>query len=153
MDDHKITGIDQGVWLCFQGFRMPFLPQYHYWMDGRPGRRCLFVSNEDRSFVLSFEEGMKCLDLVEARHEEGSFLCFESRRGEVYLHERRTKARPIGGNYAFFHFEIPDVHGTVRFLSGQINVRQEYCWTHGPEPILLDLLEGITLAEHSEEKE
>lgn len=153
MDDRKIAGTNPGVWLCFQGFRMPFLPQYHYWLDGRPGSRCLFVSNEDRTLVLSFEEGMKCLDLVESRHGEETFLCFESKRGEVYLHERRTKARPTGGNYAFFHFEIPDAQGTVHCLPGQINVRPEYRWSQGPEPILLDLLEGITLAEPAEEKE
>ncbi len=96
---------------------------------------------------------MKCLDLVETRHEEESFLCFESRRGEVNLHERRTTARPNRGNYAFFHFEIPDAQGNVHCLSGQINVCLEYCWSHGPEPILLDLLEGITLAVPAEEEE
>lgn len=151
--NHKETESSQNVWLCFQGFRMPFLPQYHYWLDGRPGSRCLFISNVEQTFVMSFEEGMRCIDLVEGHGDEKDFLQFETRRGEVYLHERRTKAKSNGSNYSFFHFEISDAEGRVRYLPGQINVRPEYYWSNGPDPVLLDLLEGIALASPATEKE
>ena len=102
---------------------------------------------------MNFEEGMRCIDLVEGHDNEKDFLQFETRRGEVYLHERRTKTKPSGGNYSFFHFEISDAEGNVRYLPGQINVRPEYCRFDGPEPVLLDLLEGIALASPETEKE
>jgi len=151
--NQKGTENSQPVWLCFQGFRMPFLPQYHYWLDGRPGSRCLFISNEKQTFVMSFEEGMRCIDLVEGHGDEKDFLRFETRKGEIYLHERRTKAKSNGSNYSFFHFEIPDTEGITHYLPGQINVRPEYYWSNGPDPVLLALLEGIALEAPATEKE
>ena len=47
--------------LCFS-----IMPRLNYWMDGKPGKRTLFIADESETVMISIEEGMRCLDLQNA---------------------------------------------------------------------------------------
>ena len=49
----------------FDSLRFSIVPRLNYWMDGRPGKRTLFIEDEDETMLISFEEGMRCLDLLD----------------------------------------------------------------------------------------
>ena len=89
--------------------------------------------------LISFEEGMRCLDLLEI----DKCSCAEYRQGQSYLHLKRT---PRG--CAYFHMEIPDETGEIWYLPGQMIVRESYVWAKGVEPILVQILNGITLVKN-----
>ena len=134
--------------ITFDGFLFARDPSLFYFADGKPGMRCLFISDENTKCPISFEEGMGCKD--EALPSESSILKFlpaEYRSGERYIHQIRSdpETRPGIGNYAFFHMEIPDETGELHILSGQMNAPYGHEWSDGVEPILLELLEGISV--------
>ena len=49
----------------FDFLRFSIVPRLNYWMDGRPGKRTLFIEDEDETVQISFEEGMRCIDLLD----------------------------------------------------------------------------------------
>lgn len=106
--------------------------------DGSDGRRVLFLTNRTRSFVISFEEGMQLLDMLPT---QSNTLCFQCCKDGKYLHLRRD----VTDNHAFFHLELENAEGGTVYLPGQMTVSTGYQWSDGIEPILLELLEGITL--------
>ena len=120
----------------FDSLRFSIVPRLNYWMDGRPGKRTLFIEDEDETMLISFEEGMRCLDLLDI----DKCTCAEYRQGQSYLHQKRT---PRG--CAYFHMEIPDEAGEIWYLPGQMIVKKTYVWEKGVEPILVEILNGITL--------
>ena len=86
--------------------------------------------------LISFEEGMRCLDLLDIE----KCTCAEYRQGQSYLHLKRTPRR-----CAYFHMEIPDEAGEIWCLPGQMIARESYVWAKGVEPILVEILNSITL--------
>ena len=38
---------DQASLLSFDVLRFSFVPRLHYWMDGKPGKRTLFIEDEE----------------------------------------------------------------------------------------------------------
>ena len=64
-------------------------------------------------------------------------------RADKYIHQRRDDSSIV--RCAFFHIELEDDEGTTVYLPGQIVVSEGYSWSDGVEPVLLELLEGITL--------
>ena len=123
----------------FDSLRFSIVPRLNYWMDGRPGKRTLFIEDEKETMLISFEEGMRCLDLLDI----DKCSCVEYRQGQSYLHLKRT---PRG--CAYFHMEIPDETGEIWCLPGQMIVRESYVWAKGVEPILVEILNGITLVKN-----
>ena len=135
---------DQASSQLFDKLRFSIIPRLNYWLDGRPGKRTLFISNEEETATVNLEEDMRCLDLVnlDANH------CVEFRQGMRYLHQSRAAAGKGGcRNCAFFHMEIPDSAGNVHCLPGQMVASGNYVWTSGVEPILIDILNSITIAD------
>ena len=120
----------------FDSLRFPIVPRLNYWMDGWPGKRTLFIEDEEETMLISFEEDMRCLDLLDL----DKCSCAEYRQGRSYLHLKRA---PRG--CAYFHMEIPDETGELWHLSGQMIVSEKYVWAKGVEPILIEILNGITL--------
>ena len=49
------------------------------------------------------------------------------------------------GNYAFFHMEMPDETGELHRLPGQMTAPCGYAWSDGVEPVLIDLMNGLTV--------
>lgn len=134
--------------IIFDGFRFPRLPSLFYFADGNPGRRCLFISDESTGVKISFEEGMGCMDeTVPSESCIVKHIPSEYRDGDRYLHQIRTdpQTRPGAGNYAFFHMEIPDENGEIHIIPGQMTAPYGYLWSDGAEPILIDMMNGMTV--------
>lgn len=75
------------------------------------------------------------------------YIPAEYRSGERYIHHIRSdpETRPGIGNYAFFHMEIPDETGELHILPGEMTAPCGYTWSDGVEPILIDLMNGLTV--------
>jgi hypothetical protein len=127
---------DENKTAPFDSLRFAIVPRLNYWMDGKPGKRTLFIENEEETMLISFEEGMRCLDLLDI----DKCSCMECRQGQRYLHLKRT---PRGCVY--FHMELPDETGEIRNLPGQMIVREHHVRAEEIEPILVELLNSITL--------
>ena len=134
---------EQGTasFLSFDYIRFPIMPRLNYWMDGRPGKRTLFIEDAEETLLISFEEGMRCLDIPDT----DTYRCAEYRQGSYYLHQKRPPQRANRRGCAYFHMEIPDETGEIWYLPGQMIVKETYVWAKGAEPILVEILNGIVL--------
>ena len=134
--------------IIFDGFLFPRIPSLFCFADGLPGRRCMFLSNENEKYTVSFEEGMKCMDVVlPSETTIIKFISSECWVDDRYFHQFRTDpaTRPGFGNYAFFHMKIPDENGEIHILPGQMTAKVDYQWSDEVEPILKALLMGIAV--------
>ena len=123
----------------FDVLRFSIMPRLNYWMDGSPGKRTLFIADDEETVVISFEEGMHCLDLT----NRGAGHSVEYRHGLRYLHQTRAmNARDC----IFFHMEIADQAGVIHYLPGQMLIRAGQPWEQGVEPILIEVLNSIMIA-------
>ena len=110
--------------------------------DGKLGQRILFISDQRENFTVSFEEGMKLMDMTDDPERDGITVSVQCRRDGKYLHLKRCGNVP----YAFFHIELEDPEGNILYLPGQIVVSPGYKWSDGIEPVLLELLSSIQLS-------
>lgn len=134
--------------IIYEGFMFRRNPSLFYFADGLPGRRCLSISDESTGVKISFEEGMGCMDeTVPSESCIVKHIPSEYRNGDRYLHQIRTdpQTRPGAGNYAFFHMEIPDENGEMHIIPGQMTAPYGYLWSDGAEPILIDMMNGMTV--------
>jgi len=122
----------------FGRFSITIPSELKYHQDGSVGKRVLFLADRTESFVISFEEGMQPLDTLPV---QSNTLCFQCSKDRKYIHLQRS----LNGSYAFFHLELEDAEGRIVYLPGQMTASTGYQWSDGIEPILLELLEGITL--------
>ena len=109
----------------------------------------MFLSNESEKYTVSFEEDMKCMDVVlpSETNMKKDFISSECWVDDRYFHQFRTDpaTRPGFGNYAFFHMKIPDENGEYHILPGQMTAKVDYQWSDEVEPILKALLMGIAV--------
>ena len=126
----------------FNVYRLLIPKELKTHQDGPPGQRVLFITDKKESFTVSFEEGMKPMDMLPETDEEKT-VCFQCCQDGKYIHLRRKNQKPI--SYAFFHIETEDENGKAYSLPGQMVVYNDYCWTDGVEPILTELLECIAV--------
>lgn len=131
----------------FNDFEIPMLPAMNYCMDGLPGRRVLFISEESETVVISFEQGMECLDIFAAEKGVGEAFHSEYRLDNKYLHQLKLKRNGKEGlsKLVYFRIEITDEEGMVHICPGQMLVSEEYKLKAGIEPILVDLMSGIAV--------
>lgn len=126
----------------FDKYRM-IVPKGLKWhiSDGL-GPRVVRITDQAESFSVTFEEGMQMMDMLPRENAVPmvNHQCFENGK---YIHLRRNSASSI--DYAFFHIELEDDNGVIWYLPGQIVVPPEYQWTDGIEPVLMKLLEGISI--------
>jgi len=123
----------------FNKFNLVIPETLTYHIDGFPERRSAFIIDNDDSFVITFEEGMKCLDMS----NDKSLVCFNHRIDERYVHQQRFGKN----NIAFFHIELDNSDGEKIYLPGQMVTETNYKWSDGLEPILIELLKGISLSD------
>jgi len=116
--------------------------------DGLPGQRMLFIHDEPDTFTVSFEEDMRPMDLLPDAGSSIPFVRYQYRTGDRYIHLRRSSSGRIV--FAFFHIEIQNPDGKIHTLAGQIVTNSDYKWTDGIEPVLLELMDGLTV-EHSQQ--
>lgn len=110
--------------------------------DGKAGSRVAFITDPEETFVISFEEGMEMMDMIPER-EGGYSVCFHRRQNDKYIHERRQLENKTV--CSFFHFELKDPSGKVYCLPGQMVVHGDHVWANGVEPLLMELLDAVSL--------
>ena len=131
-------------WLAFNGFIFPVLPRFSYKTDGRAGERVLFITDEEETCLISFEQGMHCLDLQKKACGRRT-VYREYRQDGRYLHQRTVFAQD-GTDFqdiVFFHMELTDENGQVHTCPGQMFLSPEKTAQEGVEPLLLQLLNGM----------
>lgn len=133
--------------IVFNRFVVPIFQNMNYFFDGERGKRIAFLEDKAKSFLISFEESMKCIDLSPESVYKEADSRHEYRNGSKYLHQRRMLQS--NGNcskgFIFFHMEFTDENGDRAILPGQMNVLDGYPQTDGVEPILKELLNSIEL--------
>lgn len=127
----------------FDKYRILLPPGLKHHQDGLPTKRVLFITDCDESFVISFEEDMECMDLTAGGLDREQTTCFEHRSGDQYIHQRRIYRRNT--SFAFFHIELKDSRGDTVYQPGQMIANQNYLWSENVEPILIKLLDGISI--------
>lgn len=143
-----MTGVSRTIHL-FDTFALTVPPELEWQQDGLPGKRVLFLSDQDETFLVSFEEGMKSMDLYSDMSEYSNGASLEYRCDEAYIHQWRSREQLLseGNIFAFFHFELRDPHGQVCHLPGQMTAKPGYRWSDGVELILIELLQAFTVQE------
>ena len=129
-------------WLMFNGFIFPLLPRLYYRADGRAGERILMINDEEETFLISFEQGIECLDLPRTSSAERPKIYSEYREDDRYLHQCKVLAKE-GTDHrdiVYFHMELTDAVGAVHTCPGQMFQERKYRKEEGVEPILLRLL-------------
>lgn len=116
--------------------------------DGLSGQRVLFIHDEPDTFTVSFEEDMRPMDLLPDAECSIPSVHYQYRTDDRYIHLRRRSSGRIV--FAFFHIEIQNPNGKIHTLAGQIVTNPDYKWTDGIEPVLLELMDGLTV-EHSQQ--
>ena len=121
------------------------IPQKMDWyQDGIPGQRILFLSDRKKTLIVSFEENMKLMDML-PNAEEVPTVSYQCCQDGKYIHFKRNSSGRIA--FAFFHIELEDSDGKLHYLPGQMVVSNGYPWADGIEPVLMRLLDGISLTE------
>ena len=111
-------------------------------LDGQAGDRVAFITDRDETFTISFEEGMELMDMLPER-EGGASVCYQCCQNGKFIHQRR---RSEGKSVCiFFHIELKDADGTTYRLPGQMVTHTDHTWANGVEPILMELVSGISL--------
>jgi hypothetical protein len=115
------------VFNLFDKFTIESCEELNYHFDGQVGKRVLFIQNQSKDFLVSFEEGMECFDLKDT---ESSMVDFEYRNGDKYIHQRRTPTnRDVrDGSFAFFHIELKTPTQETVALPGQMVLLGENVW-------------------------
>lgn len=111
--------------------------------DGTSGRRVLFISDNAETFIISFEENMKQMDMLPDIWGNIPTVSYQSRRGNKYIHLRRNSDGRIA--CGFFHIELQNSDGRMLYLPGQMVVADSYKWSNGVEPVLMELIDGLTI--------
>ncbi len=133
------------VFNLFDKFTIESCEELSYFFDGQVGKRVLFIQNQYKDFLVSFEEGMECFDL---KDHGTSMVDFEYRNGDKYIHQRRTPTdRDVrDGSFAFFHIELKTPTQETVALPGQMVLLGENVWVEDVEPVLKILLEKINVS-------
>lgn len=76
---------------------------------------------------------------------KGNAVSYQCCKDGKYIHERRMS--DAEERLAFFHMELEDNEGRIVCLPGQMRAKPDYNWADTVEPVLLQLLEGMTLRE------
>lgn len=127
----------------FDKYSLVIPPKLIWHQDGIPGQRVFFISDKKETVVVSFEEGMKPVDMTQDTDKSVPTVSYQCCKGGKYIHQKRNTAGNMA--YSYFHIELEDEDGKQHCLAGQIVVDKGYQWTDGVEPILMELLEGIAV--------
>lgn len=130
----------------FDRFNLSVIPSLHYFYD-ESEKRALFIEDHAKTFLISFEENMECMDLNQDNADNLPKVKSEYRNGEKYLHQSRIDSiyRKNISSYAFFHMELKDVNGNTIYLPGQMTASASYKWSKNVEPVLKMLLDNIII--------
>lgn len=131
----------------YDKFSLVIPPDLKHYTDGPIGRRVIFIMDEKEDMVVSFEEDMKCLDMLDCIRKDSRAIVSEYRTEDGYLHQVKNlfkddkKLRDI----VYFHMEVPDENGDTRICPGQVMIHPVLRQLDGAEPVLIELLKGLTV--------
>ena len=132
----------------FDKYILEVPPGLKSYIDGEPGKRVLFIDSPKNNFTVSFEEGMCLMDMLPDKNPEVPTASFQCCEKDKYIHMRRQERNnKNGSSYAFFHIELENDGGETVYLPGQMIVHNGYAWSDSIEPVLLELMDKITLSE------
>ena len=126
----------------FDKYSLVIPPELDCYEDGPHGRRVVFLSDPEKTFTISFEEDMEMMDM-RSDTTENPPVRYECRKDGKYLHLKRNSGDKV--ICAFFHFELQADNGGILSLPGQMVVFSDYRWSDGVEPVLMKLLEGMSV--------
>lgn len=125
-------------WL-FDIVALRLLPRLAYWSDGDRGQRVLFITDENETFIVSFEEGTEYPDY----HRLPGYICAEHQIGNFCLRQCRGEQQEALNNVCVFQIEWTDRNGIVHIQPGQMVTGSDYIWADGVEPLLLSFIASL----------
>lgn len=134
--------------LCvFNGFQFPLLQDVTYFSDGLPGCKVMFLTGRDEIFTISFEEDMECMDLKLSDEKRYTSNHCEYQQNNKYLHQLKLVSNEDNKmhNFVYFRMEVTDEDGTVYTCPGQMFMGPAFKQSSGVEPILLELIDGLSI--------
>ena len=127
----------------FDKYSLVIPPNLKWHQDGPPGQRVYFISDKKERVVISFDEGAQMSDMPpETAMRAPVVSCQCCKDGKYILQTRNAEGNTT---YSFFRFVLEDENGKRHCLSGQIVVEKGYEWSDGVEPVLMELMEGISV--------
>lgn len=131
----------------FGAYSLAVPPTLECSTDGHPGSRVLFLTDRDETILISFEEGMACMDMNPQCTSGRPMVSYTACSGDKYIHQKRTfpDDEKNRGCFAFFHIEARDSSGKRVSIPGQMTAPPGYRWADGVEPVLLDIMNGIDI--------
>lgn len=145
--ENKKDARDNKYIKIFDRFTLSDIPGLQYTYDNESEKRSLFIEDNAKTFLISFEENMKCMDLNKDTNNNLTKIKLEYHSGDKYLHQSRIDVvnRKNIGAFAFFHMEFKDNNGNKLLLPGQMTACATYEWSKNVEPVLKMLLDNITI--------
>ena len=105
--------------------------------------RALRITDKEKSFLVTFEEGAVMTDM-KADADGVPCIRFQCCHDDgKYVHVRRRCVGEV--SEALFHFELENRDGVVHYLPGKMTVCSGYVWTDGIEPPIMEILDSINL--------
>ena len=127
----------------FDKYSLVIPPSMKWYQDGLPGQRVYFISDKKERVVISFDEGGQMTDIPPDAAMCAPAVSCQCCKDDKYI--RQTRNAEGNTTYSFFQIILEDENGKRHCLSGQIVVEKGYVWSDGVEPVLMELLEGISV--------
>lgn len=142
--------------ILINGFYIPVLPQLTYFKDGEDAKTVLFIEDPNEQFLIAFQEGMECIDLIVEDTDMHKYIHSEYTQNNRYLHQCkrnpqksiRKRSKKKRNNMVYFHMEIQDENGAVHVCPGQMSVSHNCLQEHNIDQVLIKLLNGSTVMEN-----
>ena len=106
----------------FDKYSLVIPPKLIWHQDGIPGQRVFFISDKKETVVVSFEEGMKPVDMTPDTDKSVPTVSYQCCKDGKYIHQKRNTAGNMA--YSYFHIELEDDDGKTYSLPGQMVVFQ-----------------------------
>ena len=127
----------------FDRYKLVIPSRMKWHQDHTPGKRVLFLSDPNESYVITFDEGMNPAALSESMADSDSEVFYQYSKDGKSIQLKRSTV----GHTAFARFNINILHsdGSIFCLPGQMVVTGDYKWSNGIEPILIKLMKGVSV--------
>lgn len=127
----------------FDKYSLVIPPNMKCHQDGLPEQRVYFISDKKERVVISFDKGGQMTDIPLDAAMHASTVSYQYCKDGKYI--RQTRNAEGNTTYSFFRIVLEDENGKQHCLSGQIVVEKGYVWLDGVEPVLMELMEGISV--------
>ena len=133
--------------MAFEEYLVPILPNLIYEKDGNEQNgEVLFIAEQFGDFMISFESGMQCIDLLVEGRDEYHKMHLEKENKKLLLCYPIQKEK-LRSQIGYFHYELIDRNGGLHILPGQINIELPLQYDHSLKAmsVLQEILWGLQL--------